>query len=223
MTQENPTRALLTLDIANMFNAISRQACRHSLLKEPTLQPLNPFFDLLYHNYNECWYNTPQHDYQCFPQHEGFTQGCPLSGAFADVVLTLVLQPLNVQLRERTNARNPNELPPLSYHDDTSIVIPYPDITWFLTMFQTLGSPLGIHLNLSKTQLLTSLTSTPPRLSTDDQQHLSHILQTLPKVPSRLTPSGTTCRFCYICYTIHRQSCNTPAPYSHPTTIPPYP
>jgi hypothetical protein len=182
MTQEHPTRALLTLDIANMFNAISRQACRHTLLKEPTLQPLVPFFDLLYHNYNECWYNTPNHDYQCFPQHEGFTQGCPLSGAFADVVLTLVLQPLNIQLRERTHDRNPNELPPstLSYHDNTSIVIPYPDITWFLTTFQTLGTPLGIHLNLSKTQLLTSLTTDPPCLSPNDQQHLSYILQTLP-------------------------------------------
>lgn len=164
-----------------MFNAISQQVCHHTLLQNQTLHPLIPLFDLLYHTPNECWYHTPQQDYQCFPQEEGFTQGCPLSKAFADVVLTLVLQPLNLQLRERIHRRNPNTTPPstLSYHDDTSIVIPYPDITWFLNTFQTLGMPLGIHLNLSKTQLLTSLTPDNPNLSSEDQQHLHHILQQL--------------------------------------------
>jgi hypothetical protein len=180
-TGNNPTRALLTLDIANMFNTISRQACRHSLLQHPTLQPLIPFFDLLYHNPNECWYHTPSKNYQSFPQEEGFTQGCPLSGAFADIVLTLVLQPLNAQLQERTRNRNPSDIPPstLSYHDDTSIVIPYPDINWFLSTFQQLGAPLGIHLNLSKTQLLTSLTPNTPQLSDTDQQHLIQALERL--------------------------------------------
>jgi hypothetical protein len=164
-----------------MFNAISRQACRHALLQDNTLQPLLPFFDLLYHQHNRCWYQTPQGTYQQFPQEEGFTQGCPLSGAFADIVLTQVLQPLNQQLQQRIRLRSPTAIPPttLSYHDDTSIVLPYPDLEWFITQFQALGNPLGICLNLSKTQLLTSLTSDPPTLSTEDQHHRLHFLQLL--------------------------------------------
>jgi hypothetical protein len=181
MSPNQPTQALLTLDIANMFNAISRQACRHALLQDNTLQPLLPFFDLLYHQHNRCWYQTPQGTYQQFPQEEGFTQGCPLSGAFADIVLTQVLQPLNQQLQQRIRLRSPTAIPPttLSYHDDTSIVLPYPDLEWFITQFQALGNPLGICLNLSKTQLLTSLTSDPPTLSTEDQHHRLHFLQLL--------------------------------------------
>jgi hypothetical protein len=135
MSPNQPTRALLTLDIANMFNAISRLACRQALLHDNTLQQLLPFFDLLYHQHNRCWYQTPQGAYQQFPQEEGFTQGCPLSGAFADIVLTQVLQPLNQQLQQRIRQRSPTAIPPttLSYHDDTSIVLPYPDLDWFIT------------------------------------------------------------------------------------------
>lgn len=178
INQPQPTRALLTLDITNMFNAISRQACRHTLTQNPSLQPLLPIFDLLYSNDNQCWYQTPNHDYQHFPQAEGFTQGCPLSGAFADIVLTLVLEPINQQLQTRIQQRSPHEIPPttLSYHDDTNIVIPYPDISWFLNTFQTLGTPIGIQLNLSKTQILTSLSPQPPTLTHIDEIHLQATL-----------------------------------------------
>jgi hypothetical protein len=71
----NPTRALLTLDITNMFNAISRQACRHTISQNPTLHALLPVFDLLYRTSNTCWYQTDTQSYDNFPQPEGFTQG----------------------------------------------------------------------------------------------------------------------------------------------------
>jgi hypothetical protein len=101
-----------------------------------------------------------------------------LSGAFADIVLTNVLQSINQQLHTRVTERSPTEFPPstLSYHDDTSIVLPYLDIDWFLDTFQQLGNPLGIRLNLSKTQLLTSTTTQPPRLSTHDHHNLHNVL-----------------------------------------------
>jgi hypothetical protein len=164
-TPQQSSRALLSLDIINMFNAISRQACRHQLLaKYPALQPLLPFFDLLYSNPNTCWHKSPTMHFDNFPQWEGFAQGCPLSGAFSDLVLTLVLQPLNEELHARHSHRQSDTPPPitLSYHDDTSIVIPYEDIPWFLTRFQELGGPLGIRLNLQKTQILTTLTDESP-------------------------------------------------------------
>jgi hypothetical protein len=161
-----------------MFNAISRRACRHTITQNPTLHALLPVFDLLYHSSNTCWYQNDTNTYEHFPQPEGFTQGCPLSGAFADIVLTNVLQPINQQLHTRVTTRTPHEIPPttLSYHDNTSIVIPYQDITWFLDTFQQLGNPLGIQLNLSKTQLLTSTTSHPPNLHPNDQPCLHNII-----------------------------------------------
>jgi hypothetical protein len=173
--------ALVTLDIENMFNAISRQACLSTLNQETTLQPLIPYFNLLYSNFNVCWYQTPDKVYKTFQQQEGFTQGCPLSGAFADIVLTMVLTPINEQLAQRIATRDPTAIPPktLSYHDDTSAIIPYPDINWFLHTFQLLGTPLGIRLNLAKTQLLTSLTDTAPPLTPTDQAHLDALINKL--------------------------------------------
>jgi hypothetical protein len=90
-TPHQSSRALVCLDIENMFNAISRQACRHQLTTTPQLQTLLPFFDLLYSNPNTCWHKSPSTHYDNFPQWEGFAQGCPLSGAFADIVLATVL------------------------------------------------------------------------------------------------------------------------------------
>jgi hypothetical protein len=40
---QSSTRALLALDIENMFNAISRSACRQQLHRNPKLQPLLSF------------------------------------------------------------------------------------------------------------------------------------------------------------------------------------
>jgi hypothetical protein len=189
-TPQASTRALLSLDIENMFNAISRGACRQQLHNNPKLQPLLPFFDLLYANPNTCWHKSPINHFDNFPQWEGFAQGCPLSGAFADIVLATVLQPLNQQLQARVRQRHKSQPPPvtLSYHDDTSIVLPYEDIPWFITTFQTLGNPVGIRLNLIKTQILTSLSDESPmkHLNSAQQEALSQALSMLgPKAEQR--------------------------------------
>jgi hypothetical protein len=62
-----------------------------------------------------------------------------------------------------------------------SIVLPYEDLTWFIDRFQQLGEPIGIKLNLQKTQLLTTLTdqSPLPHLSLSQQQHLLNTLHKL--------------------------------------------
>jgi hypothetical protein len=145
-----------------MFNAISRQACWYQLSKFSTIHPLLPFFDLLYAMLNTCWHKSPDSHHANFPQWEGFAQGCPLSSAFSDLVLSMVLQPINHELQQ---CYFQSIIPPpatLSYHDDTSIVLPYTDITWLLTRFQELGNPLGIQLNLQKTHILTTLTEESP-------------------------------------------------------------
>jgi hypothetical protein len=172
-----------------MFNAISRQACQDTISRKQQLQPLLSYSDLLYSDANTCWYQTPEYQYSHFPQPEGFTQGCPLSGAFADIVLTLVLRPINKALQQRIHTRDPTEIPlaaTLSYHDDTSIVLPYQDIDWFLYTFQHLGNPLGIRLNLAKTQILTTLTTNDPQLTPNDRTHWNHTLNQLhPDVEQR--------------------------------------
>ena len=126
-----------------------------------------------------------------FLQKEGFAQGCPLSPVFACLVLSLLLKPLNAELRKRANSRPSSGCPSddnkgsmacsSSYLDDTQAVLAYADLPWFLQKFQTLGAPLAIRLNLHKTKILTSLTDESPstHLSPDDASHLNHALSIL--------------------------------------------
>jgi hypothetical protein len=87
-----PTRALLLLDLTNMFNCVSRQALRDILQDNPQFEALLPFFDLLYADPNKCYYRDPAGDLQFFLQQEGFAQGCPLAPAMASLVLAKGIQ-----------------------------------------------------------------------------------------------------------------------------------
>jgi len=114
-----------------MFNSVSRAACRTALAQHPKLRTLLTLFDTLYDRPNTCWYLDPTRNWKHFPQQEGFAQGCPLSGAFAALVLHQLLTNLHTELQARHDSpeTTPNSM---SYHDDTSIALPYPDLPWYI-------------------------------------------------------------------------------------------
>jgi hypothetical protein len=170
----NPT--MLLLDIVNMFDAVSREACRSVLENHKKCNALIPFFDILYSTDNVCWHRTPEGTLSAFSQAEGFTQGCPLSPLFASLILHELLTDLNEVLRDRSKTRQTNHscpgddnLGPLSqtksYVDNTNMLLPCRDISWFLETFTKLGEPLGIAPNCSKTQILTSTTTSESPLT----------------------------------------------------------
>ena len=148
-------RALLLLDITNMFNELSRDACRLLLLSTPELHDLVPYFDQIYKEPNRCWYKTDKGTYRHFKQPEGFAQGCPLSGSFAAIVLSLLLKKINQELVLRQTDTNMPSPHTSSFIDDTNLFIPLQDIEWFIKRFDELGQPIGIKLNQDKTKLLT--------------------------------------------------------------------
>ena len=189
-----PTRALLLLDITNMFNAVSREACRSVLERNAKFRPSLPLFDTLCSKNNPCWHRKPDGTFATFDQEEGFAQGCPLSPLFAALVLAILLTDINSDLRSRAAGRRADGTYPgddnlgslsqtKSYIDDTNLALAYRDLLWFLNRFAELGAPLGIYLNLSKTQILTSLTSTSPTsnpaISAEDKIHLRAALAVL--------------------------------------------
>jgi hypothetical protein len=196
LSLSSPTRALLMLDIINMFNAVSREACRSVLERNDKFRALLPFFDMLYSSNNLCWYRKPDGTFATFEQAEGFAQGCPLSPFFASLVLNILLSELNSELQLRAKTRLKNHTYPgddnkgsqsqtKSFIDDTNALLAYRDLTWFLERFAELGEHLGIFLNLTKTQILTSLTPTSPifnkNISPDDAKHLCSALKMLGK------------------------------------------
>ena len=119
------------------------------------------------------WWRKPDGTFGNFTEEEGFSQGCPLSPLFAALVPSILLKEINPDLLARTSARPADHSHPgddnrgslsqtTSHVDDTKALLPHRDLSWFLSRFAELGKPLGIFLDLRKTQMLTSATSASP-------------------------------------------------------------
>jgi hypothetical protein len=168
-SNQAPHRALLSLDITNMFNAVSRDAARAVLANNSQFHALLPYFDLMYGSSNRCFFTCPDGSSDYFLQHEGFPQGDPLAPVLACLVLHQLLQSINKQLLQRAahrlHSRQPGDdgygslAATLSYIDDTFLFLMYDDLPWFIQSFKTLGLPLGIRLNPQKTKILTLTTT----------------------------------------------------------------
>jgi hypothetical protein len=164
-----PTRALVSLDIRNMFNAISRERLREVIAtKFPSLEP---FADLIYDGVGETFVKLEDGSWTVIAVQEGFSQGCPASPVFAAIVLNEILTQLHKELALRAALRksrgdtgddNDGTLALiLAYVDDCNILLHLDDVKFFLDRFVQLASPLGAVLNTEKTRILTATNGTP--------------------------------------------------------------
>eukprot|EP00984_Skeletonema_dohrnii_P016248 scaffold7173_cov81-Skeletonema_dohrnii-CCMP3373.AAC.1 len=186
-----PTRALVSLDIRNMFNAVSRHKLREIIAHEfPHLQK---FTDSLYQDYHTAMFKNSENEWEQFTVEEGFTQGCPLSPIFAGIiVLTHILKQIDKELQQRAATRlsqnNAGDdgnggLPIImAYVDDTNCLLPIEDVNFFLERFEHYGVPLGAVMNTDKTRIMTS---------TSGQSILPQLLQQQPINSATLTNAIT--------------------------------
>ena len=180
---EPPTRAILVLDLKNMFNSISMVKAREIIYTQfPHLLPL---FDILYFDNTKCWYRRPDGSRHYILRREGSSQGCPFAAFLACLVLDSVIKTINLEMEERARARkilNPHSPDDtaitMCYIDDTTVSIHYEDLQYFLDRFEQVGTPLGCILKMQKCKILTSTngTSPIPLLPPNHQQALLHCL-----------------------------------------------
>jgi hypothetical protein len=110
----------------------------------------------------------------------------------ACLVLHLLLTQLNSELVDRAGTRRKqlrqsgddglgSVAASYSYIDDTFLFLSYDDLPWYIRQFQILGAPLGIHLNTTKTKILTVTTDSPsaPLLSPAQNTSLQEALALL--------------------------------------------
>ena len=162
--QQLPTRALVSLDLVNMFNAISREELRQIISDEfPALESLA---DMLYEKDGETYVRMGDGTWAVINVTEGFSQGCPLSPVFAALVLNAILRQLQPELEARARSRlargdkgddgKGSIALLMAYVDDVNILLHHEDINWFLKRFVELAGPRGGKLNTLKTRILTS-------------------------------------------------------------------
>ena len=159
-----PTRCLISLDISNMFNEISRQKAMEII--NIHFPHLSNYTNLLLQDPTHCWYLLPNGGWQFFEQEEGLPQGCPFSPVFAALVLHTIIQPIDKMLRKRAATRLKNKITGddnkggitnlLAYVDDLNCVIPHEDVYFFCNTFQKLATQIGLRLNEKKSVILTT-------------------------------------------------------------------
>ena len=166
---ELPSRSLVSLDLINMFNSVSRERLREIISSE--FPALESFADLIYDGEGETFVKLENGDWSIIPVCEGFSQGCPASPVFAALVLNTIIRKIYPELEARARQRLANGDKGddglgglailMAYVDDVNSVIYHDDIEFFLRRFTELATPLGAVLNTDKTRILTSTTGTP--------------------------------------------------------------
>ena len=159
-----PTRSLVSLDIKNMFNAVSRQKLRQILAIE--FPELAPFADCLYKEQGQTVIKRKNGTWEWIPVREGFSQGCPMSPVFAGFVLKRILTQVFKDMKSIAIARHKKGeggddgqggVPLImGFVDDVNALVPTNDVFLFLQLFEKYGNPLGAILNTDKTRILTT-------------------------------------------------------------------
>jgi hypothetical protein len=159
-----PSRALVSLDIVNMFNAISRERLREIIAAD--FPSLEGFADMLYDEDGETYVKMEDGSWAVIPVTEGFAQGCPVSPLFAAIVLNSIIQKIQPMLETKAKERLRNNDTGddsqgtigliMAYVDDVNILLHHDDVEFFLDTFNKLATPLGGVLNVTKTRIMTS-------------------------------------------------------------------
>ena len=160
-----PSRALVSLDIRNMFNAISRQKLREIMHRR--FPELEAFADMIYETTGYTSVKLSDGRWREIPVLEGFAQGCPMSPVFAAIVLNEILSCVSDDLQARAGERATSSLCGddgrggvsiiMGYVDDVNALVPLEDVEFFLERFRAYGEPLGAIMNTEKTRILTSV------------------------------------------------------------------
>ncbi|MGH7955313.1 MAG: reverse transcriptase domain-containing protein, partial [Gloeomargaritales cyanobacterium] len=196
-----PSRALVQLDLKNMFNSVSRKKARQMI--SDNFPHLIGVFDLMYKIPAEIWYQLPKGEWQHLLQLEGFPQGCPLSSFFSALILHCILTKLDAELRQRAATRyNKNDKGDdgfgsstdiFAFLDDTQTVVPYKDLLFLFRRFTELGAPLGCVLAQGKCTIMTATSCVSPKefLSADNRNDLEEALNNFCGGPSGELLQGT--------------------------------
>eukprot|EP00978_Attheya_sp_CCMP212_P046214 scaffold379391_cov30-Attheya_sp.AAC.1 len=163
-----PFKVLLSLDLVNMFNNMSRQQCRNIPLRRHFPELLS-IFDNMYQQATKVWTTLPDGTPHCLLMIEGFSQGCPLSLLFAALILHEILNDVKIEehdTRRLGNGRKAGtggvEIMPIAFMDDTNILLPMDNVAWFLKRVRDLGAPVGIIIGKDNITGVSILPFLPP-------------------------------------------------------------
>jgi hypothetical protein len=169
-------------NLTNQFNSVSCEAFFNVTKSFPEMLPFTTLFYEYAGTAHPKWANGT---WCTLLMEESVSLGCPLSPIFESLVVTTLLQPLDIELCKRATTRLLNGDPGndgfggithiLGYVDNVSVCIPLTDSQFLCDQFAIIGTPLGCFVNPMKTRILTS---TSGHSTIPDLFHLNPMLAT---------------------------------------------
>ena len=122
---ELPTRVLISGEIKNMCNAISREQLREIVSQE--FRQLEDYTDLVYKLPGKTVVRKGDGTWESILVEESFAQGCPLSSVFAGMVLHHITRKIHAHLLKEVITRVRNKLKIDGERGGVPIVMGYVD------------------------------------------------------------------------------------------------
>ena len=150
---------VLKIDMKNAFNLVSRQALLSECAKH--FPELFPWVSWCYGQHPLLW-----HSLGCLTSESGVQQGDPLGPLLFSLVLNILVKAISTTCSNLLNHA--------WYMDDKVLAGPRATLCRAITLLQSEGPALGIHINMSKCEVFSShsLDLFPPGMITSDKPNL---------------------------------------------------
>ena len=150
---------VLKIDMKNAFNLVSRQALLSECAKH--FPELFPWVSWCYGQHPLLW-----HSLGCLTSESGVQQGDPLGPLLFSLVLNILVKAISTTCSNLLNHA--------WYMDDGVLAGPRATLCRAITLLQSEGPALGIHINMSKCEVFSShsLDLFPPGMITSDKPNL---------------------------------------------------
>ena len=150
---------VLKIDMKNAFNLVSRQALLSECAKH--FPELFPWVSWCYGQHHLLW-----HSLGCLTLESGVQQGDPLGPLLFSLVLNILVKAISTTCSNLLNHA--------WYMDDGVLAGPRATLCRAITLLQSEGPALGIHINMSKCEVFNShsLDLFPPGMISSDKPNL---------------------------------------------------
>eukprot|EP00957_Ditylum_brightwellii_P000874 69128-Ditylum_brightwellii.AAC.1 len=156
-----PPRVLVSIDMENMFNNMSRAQCQGIIQKK--FSHLISIFNSIYQKGSIIYYQTGNGKIHTIVHKEGIAQGCPWSTTLSTILLGEVIIELSKAIKQRilqypsTDPNDDGYSEPIAFVDNKYIFVQLKDVLWLFCTTALIGRKYSCYPKIAKNKIMTNI------------------------------------------------------------------